>query len=111
MHNAAKFTTVGGAIRISVRPGADGQQVAVAVRDDGIGIAPNRIDSVFDFLAQEEAPASRDYGGLGIGLSVVRGLTELHGGTVVARSGGLGHGSEFIVTLPRLIAPAPSSSL
>jgi PAS domain S-box-containing protein len=100
VHNAAKFSEIDGEIRLTLRADPDGRRVTVSVRDSGIGMAPERIESLFDFLAQEEAPASRDHGGLGVGLSVVRGLVELHGGTVTACSGGPGCGSEFVVTLP-----------
>jgi PAS domain S-box-containing protein len=104
LHNAGKFSADGGVVTLGVRPSADGRQVTVSVRDEGIGIAPERIDSIFELFAQDAAPG-RDGSGLGIGLSVVRRLTELHGGSVSARSAGLGKGSEFVVTLPTTQAP------
>lgn len=105
LHNATKFSVAGGLIEISVRAGESDRQVAVHVRDEGIGIAADVVDSIFDLFTQDEQPAARDCGGLGIGLSVVRSLTELHGGKVLVHSDGIGKGSEFVVTLPTSDAP------
>jgi PAS domain S-box-containing protein len=115
LHNAAKFSAAGGVIEISVRPSEGDGQVAVSVRDEGAGIAPDVIDSVFDLFMQAEQPLTqdtRDRGGLGIGLSVARSLVELHGGKVSVHSDGIGKGSDFIVTLattdaPPALAPVP----
>lgn len=74
--------------------------MAISIRDEGAGIDPELVDSVFELYVQQAGRSSRDDGGLGIGLSVVRGLVQLHGGTVSVRSDGLGRGSEFVVTLP-----------
>jgi signal transduction histidine kinase len=82
----------------------------VSVRDEGTGIAAELIDSVFDLFTQEEQPLARDHGGLGIGLSVVRSLIELHGGKVSVHSDGIDKGSEFVVTLTTTDAP-PDQSL
>jgi len=96
--NACKFTPDGG--RIAVDACVEGEQAVVSVRDDGIGIAPDRIGGVFEMFSQIDNSLERAHGGLGIGLTLVRRLVEMHGGSVVAKSAGLGKGSEFIVTLP-----------
>ena len=100
LHNAAKFSDDGGAIDIRVSPERPGRSVEVSVRDEGAGISADIIGSVFDLFAQATPAASKDCGGLGIGLSIVRSIAESHGGTVSVRSEGLSKGSEFIVTLP-----------
>lgn len=81
---------------------ADGS-VTVRVRDNGIGIPPNELADVFNLFMQSEDSLARSEGGLGIGLSLAKTLTELHGGTIEAFSGGLGMGSEFVVTLPMVV--------
>lgn len=105
LHNAAKFSVTGGAIEITVCPIEHRKQVTISVRDEGIGIAPAFIDSVFDLFVQEHQTSTQDRGGLGIGLSVVRSFAELHGGTVTVSSAGVAKGSEFVVTLPTILAP------
>jgi signal transduction histidine kinase/DNA-binding response OmpR family regulator len=96
--NAAKYTDPGGQIWFS---GArDGDQAVFRVRDSGIGIGPDLLPNVFDLFSQANRSLHRAEGGLGIGLTIVRGLTELHGGEVWASSEGFGHGAEFIVALP-----------
>lgn len=93
--NAAKYTQDGG--RISLNAETDGNAAIVRVQDNGKGIAPGVLPHIFDlFIQAETAP----FGGLGIGLRVVRELVELHGGSVAARSDGIGQGSEFVVRLP-----------
>ena len=104
--NAAKYSKDHGNIVISAQ-GADGE-IIIRVNDDGIGIPPQRIPEMFELFAQGERSAARSEGGLGIGLTVVRGLCELHGGSVSAESDGLGKGSTFTVRLPAA-AVAPSS--
>jgi PAS domain S-box-containing protein len=96
--NAVKFTPDGGHIRIEARRAGD--TAVVSVRDDGIGIAADQLDGVFAMFAQIDNSLERAHGGLGIGLTLVKRLVKMHGGSVVARSAGLGRGSEFIVTLP-----------
>jgi len=96
--NAAKYTERGGRIEIACR--VDGGQVEVAVRDNGIGIAAENIDRVFEMFSQVEVALARSRGGLGIGLSLARRLVEMHGGRIAASSAGLGQGSEFRVVLP-----------
>ncbi|QJW95098.1 hybrid sensor histidine kinase/response regulator [Frigoriglobus tundricola] len=104
--NAAKYTEAGGHIRLAAArtdPGAEPggvPAVRVRVRDTGIGIAPDLLPSVFDLFTQASRSLDRSQGGLGVGLTLVRRLVELHGGTVEAHSDGVGRGSEFTVTLP-----------
>ncbi len=98
LNNAVKYTPVGGRIEVLVQPGQD--EVAVAVRDDGVGIAPAMLEQIFDMFFQ--AGKSPGQGGLGVGLALVKGLVKLHDGNVRAFSRGEGRGSEFVLTLPRL---------
>ncbi|HEX6203468.1 MAG TPA: ATP-binding protein [Thermoanaerobaculia bacterium] len=105
--NAAKYTPRGGRIEIALRRAGD--EAVVAVTDDGVGIAPEMLPQVFELFVQAERSLDRSQGGLGIGLSLVRRLIEMHGGRVEARSEGLGHGSTFEVTLPRIDPPAEGS--
>ncbi|AMV35984.1 PAS domain S-box protein [Planctomyces sp. SH-PL62] len=96
--NAAKYTEDGGSIRISA--GVEDGRVVFRVLDDGIGIPAPMLDRVFDVFTQVDRTLDRSEGGLGLGLSLVRSLVEMHEGTVEARSEGLGRGSEFVVRLP-----------
>jgi CheY-like chemotaxis protein len=96
--NAAKYTPQGGRITLEAR--VRGPEVVVSVRDTGIGIAPEMLARLFEMYSQAASALQRAQGGLGIGLSLVRGLVELHGGRVEAKSEGLHKGSEFIVHLP-----------
>jgi PAS domain S-box-containing protein len=98
LHNAAKYTAKGGHIWLTVE--RQGAEAIVAVRDTGIGIAAEHLPGIFEMFSQVAPALERSHGGLGIGLSLVRGLVELHGGTVEARSDGPGRGSEFLVRLP-----------
>ena len=99
--NAAKYTEPNGNIRISAERG-QGDVVELAVRDDGVGISEDMLPRVFELFMQVDHTTTRAQGGLGIGLTLARSLVELHGGTLEARSAGLGKGSEFIVRLPSL---------
>ena len=103
LNNAAKYTDRGGRIALEAESGDDGF-VRVRIRDTGIGISPEALGTIFDLFSQATPALERSQGGLGIGLSLVRGLVELHGGTIEARSRGLGKGSEFVIRLP--LAPA-----
>jgi signal transduction histidine kinase/CheY-like chemotaxis protein len=103
LNNAAKYTEPAGQIRLSAE--RQGSEVVVKVRDTGIGISGEVLPRVFDIFTQGDRSLERAQGGLGIGLSLVRGLVELHGGSVAAHSAGLGQGSEFTVRLP-VLAPA-----
>jgi CheY-like chemotaxis protein len=98
LNNAAKYTEERGHIQLSARRAGD--EVVVSVRDDGVGIPSDRLEEVFDLFAQVDRSLARAQGGLGIGLTLVRRLVEMHGGRVEARSGGPGAGSEFVVALP-----------
>jgi two-component system, sensor histidine kinase len=100
INNASKFTPAGGAITIRAEPRAG--TIALRVIDNGGGISADVLPHVFELFAQENRSLARSHGGLGIGLSIVRDLVEMHGGAVEARSAGLGRGSEFVVTLPLL---------
>ena len=100
--NAAKYTPTGGDIDVAVDV-VSAATLAISVRDNGIGIPPGKLTEIFDLFARVEHSLERQ-GGLGIGLTLVRQLVELHGGTIEARSEGVGHGSEFIVRLPVVVA-------
>lgn len=104
--NAGRYSAPGSRIDLAATTG--GGMLALSVKDRGIGIAASSIPRIFEMFAQVDAGAAGSQGGLGIGLALAKGLAELHGGTVEARSGGLGHGSEFIVRLPLAAAPAPA---
>src|SRR5436190_3138551 len=106
--NALKFTPPGGRIDARVEI-ADGAAV-VAIRDSGQGIAPDFLPHVFDRFRQEDAAVTRTHSGLGLGLSLVRHLVELHGGTITAESGGKGHGATFTIRLPLLGAGARAAT-
>jgi PAS domain S-box-containing protein len=99
LSNAVKFSRAGG--RVDVRADRDGDQVRIQVEDSGIGIDPRFLPHVFDRFRQAESGSTRSYGGLGLGLSVVRDLVRLHSGTVEARSAGVGAGACFVVWLPQ----------
>jgi CheY-like chemotaxis protein len=100
LNNAIKYTEPGGAIRIAVE--REACEVAVRVRDTGVGIERELLPRIFEMFVQAGESPERSQGGLGIGLSLVRTLVEMHGGTVQVRSEGRGKGTEFIVRLPTL---------
>jgi CheY-like chemotaxis protein len=102
--NSAKYTEPGGRIWISAE--RHGEAVVVSVRDTGIGIPAESLGSIFDMFSQVDRTIERSTGGLGIGLALVKGLVEMHGGSVQAESGGQGKGSTFTVTLPVLAGKA-----
>jgi PAS domain S-box-containing protein len=111
LHNARKYTAEGGSVRVSVAAGRGTAEVEV--EDDGIGIAPEHLPSIFELFVQANPTLARSEGGLGVGLTLVRGVVELHGGRVTAASAGPGRGSRFTVALPTTSAevrpalPAP----
>ncbi|MDZ8081692.1 MAG: PAS domain-containing protein [Nostoc sp. DcaGUA01] len=98
LSNAVKFTDVGG--RVEVRLERVGTQAQIVVSDTGRGISPGFLPYIFDYFRQADAATTRKFGGLGIGLAIVRHLTELHGGMVTAHSLGEGHGATFTVRIP-----------
>jgi signal transduction histidine kinase/CheY-like chemotaxis protein len=100
--NALKYTPAGGEVIIRVRP--DGTSAVLEVADAGVGMTPDLLERVFDLFVQGERTLERAQGGLGIGLTMVKTLVEMHGGTVGVRSEGLGHGSTFSVRLPRVVS-------
>jgi signal transduction histidine kinase/CheY-like chemotaxis protein len=105
LHNAIKFTPPGGLIAVSVERA--GQNAVVRIRDSGCGIPPEMLSQIFEMFRQVDQSLGREQGGLGIGLTLVKRLVELHGGTITANSGGVGKGSEFVITLPANTASAP----
>jgi CheY-like chemotaxis protein len=108
LNNAAKYTDPGGAIRLKVEPGVG--EVAIRVRDTGIGIEPAMLPVVFEMFAQVDHRSARAQGGLGIGLGLVKTLVQMHGGTITAASDGPGEGSEFTVRLPVLSSVSPEQA-
>ncbi|HSI03876.1 MAG TPA: ATP-binding protein, partial [Myxococcota bacterium] len=98
LSNAIKFTPVGGNVRVQLAQGST--DIRIIVRDNGSGIAPDFAPFLFDRFAQAEPSHTRRFGGLGLGLSIVKQLVEMHGGNVTAESAGLGKGSTFTVSLP-----------
>jgi CheY-like chemotaxis protein len=108
LNNAAKYTRPDGHINLSAR--REGEELEVRVKDTGIGMKEDILSRVFDLFAQADHSLERTEGGLGIGLTLVRSLVEMHGGSIMAKSSGLGEGSEFIVRLPLSNElPAPTS--
>ena len=107
LNNAAKYTPERG--RIEVTAARDDGHVVLRVRDSGIGMKQEVLKSVFDLFMQEERGLDRARGGLGVGLAIAKGLVELHGGTVAARSDGEGRGSEFVIRLPLAGTEAPAA--
>jgi CheY-like chemotaxis protein len=104
LNNACKFTDKGGHVALTVEREAG--QAIIRVRDNGIGIAAENLPGLFDMFAQVDTSLERSRDGLGIGLTLVKTLIEMHGGTVQVHSGGLGRGSEFVVRLPVLAETA-----
>ncbi len=98
LSNAAKYTDAGGSIRLSAEERAG--RLLLQVRDNGIGLSAEHLEAIFGMFSQVASAAERAQGGLGIGLALSRGLVQLHGGTLHARSEGLGQGAEFTVCLP-----------
>jgi signal transduction histidine kinase len=104
--NAIKFTPAGGHVRVRLRP--HGETAEIAVTDTGVGIAPEVLPFVFDRFRQGDSSLTRAFGGLGLGLAMVRHLVELHGGTVDATSEGRHRGATFSIRLPLRIAHQPA---
>jgi len=108
LNNAAKYMDRGGRIEMSAF--TQGGDVVVSVKDSGIGIDAERMASLFMMFSQVEGALARSRGGLGIGLALAKRLVEMHGGRIEARSAGLGHGAEFVVTLPMIASGAQAVS-
>ena len=107
LSNAARYTPPGGSVRLSAA--RDGDEIVISVRDTGIGFDPTLLPDLFEVFVQGPRGSDRADGGLGIGLSLVKALTELHGGSITAHSDGPGWGSLFTIRLPA--APLPTASL
>jgi PAS domain S-box-containing protein len=108
LSNASKYSERGGLIRMTAT--VEDGEVTVAIDDRGVGIAPEMLPRVFEMFSQASQSISRSQGGMGIGLALVKGLVELHGGRVTAESGGLAQGSRFTVTLPLAAASSAAAS-
>jgi PAS domain S-box-containing protein len=108
LNNACKFTDRGG--RVGLRVDRRDRQAVITVRDNGIGIAPEQLPHIFGMFTQVDTSLERSRGGLGIGLTLVKSLVEMHGGTIEVHSEGLGLGSEFVVRLPTAVDEARSYS-
>lgn len=106
LNNAAKYTEPGGTIDVSIVD--QGSEVAISVRDTGLGISAEMLPRIFDLFVQVDAHADHAQGGLGIGLSLVKTLVDMHGGSIVARSDGPGLGSEFVLRWP--VAPSEAKT-
>jgi PAS domain S-box-containing protein len=106
--NAAKYSDPGS--RITMKASRIASHVRISLEDEGIGIAPEMLERIFDLFIQEPQSIDRSRGGLGLGLTIVRNLVELHGGTVLARSEGVGKGSEFVLEFPLIDSPRPTAA-
>jgi CheY-like chemotaxis protein len=109
LSNAIKFTPDGGVVDVQLSEPGNGK-LRLAITDSGIGIAPDVLPHVFDRFWQADGSATRQHGGLGLGLSIVRHVVDLHGGTAHAESAGLGKGARFVVELPQFVEAATDSS-
>ncbi|MEQ8787261.1 MAG: PAS domain S-box protein [Pirellulaceae bacterium] len=105
LNNAAKYTPNGGRIWLTVE--REGDELRLAVRDDGIGISPDKLEQVFEMFTQVDHPVEKNYTGLGVGLTLVRSLVEMHGGKIDVHSEGPDQGSEFCIRLPLLTEESP----
>jgi two-component system, chemotaxis family, CheB/CheR fusion protein len=109
LNNAAKYTPRGGHVTLGL--GREGSDAVIRVEDDGVGIGPEMLEGVFDLFVQSRRTLDRADGGLGVGLTLVRSLVELHGGKVVAQSDGEGSGATFVVRLPAVDEAEASTEL
>jgi PAS domain S-box-containing protein len=108
LNNSAKFSDRGQPISIALA--REGDDAVVRVRDAGVGIAPDALPKIFDMFGQADGDGSRKSGGLGIGLSLVKRIAEMHGGSVAAHSAGVGRGSEFVVRIPAIATQRPAAA-
>jgi PAS domain S-box-containing protein len=109
LHNSGKFTDTGGRIAVEVKRNPEHGCAEATVQDTGIGMEPEMVGRLFETFSQADHSLDRSRGGLGLGLALVKGLVDLHGGRVVAASEGLGRGSRFTFCLPLAAAPAPAA--
>ncbi|HEX3151551.1 MAG TPA: PAS domain-containing protein [Gemmataceae bacterium] len=109
INNACKFTQDGGQIQLTAE--RQGSDVVVAVKDNGIGIPDDKIDAIFELFTQVDRTLEKSQGGLGIGLTLVKQLVEMHGGSIAAQSEGPGKGTEFLVRLPVAVDEAPTHAV
>ena len=105
--NAVQYSEAGGRIELIAQRSDPAQEIVITVRDEGAGIGPELLPHVFELFTQGDRSLARTEGGLGIGLTVVKTLTEMHGGSATAASAGPGRGSEFVVRLPAVASPLP----
>ncbi|MBI5485818.1 MAG: GAF domain-containing protein [Deltaproteobacteria bacterium] len=110
LNNAAKFTPRGGRVTVSITAEPQCDRAVIRVTDTGVGLAPEMLARLFQPFAQADTSLDRSKGGLGLGLALVKGVVELHGGTIEVRSDGLGKGAEFAVRLPLLPAGAVAAA-
>ncbi len=109
LNNAAKYTDPCG--KIALKVDTDGDELIFEITDNGIGLLPENQRSIFEMFSQLETALNRSQGGLGIGLALVKGVVDLHGGTVQVYSEGPGRGSSFIIRLPGAVQPSPTTSI
>jgi CheY-like chemotaxis protein/two-component sensor histidine kinase len=107
LNNSSKYTRPHGTISLTAK--RIGDEVAVTIKDNGAGIPQDKLDSIFDMFMQVDRTSDRAQGGLGIGLTLVKRLAEMHGGSIKAKSAGEGQGSEFVVNLPVLSKPSAAN--
>lgn len=100
LNNAAKYTDTGGHISIMATLESDGREIVISISDNGIGIAASMLETIFETFSQVDSSLERTRGGLGVGLTLVKNLVEMHGGSVTANSDGVGCGSTFLLRLP-----------
>jgi PAS domain S-box-containing protein len=108
LQNAVKFTGLGGTTRVSVSTDTPAKRAVVRVADTGVGMAKEMLARLFQPFAQADSTLARNQGGLGLGLALVKGLVEMHGGDIEAHSAGPGQGAEFVVSLPLTLGEAPA---
>lgn len=106
LNNAAKYTPDGGTITVNTEVGTD--QIHITISDNGVGMSPELVSNAFDLFSQAQRTSDRSSGGLGLGLALVKSLVELHHGSVVCESAGIGKGSKFLLHVPRVMALDPT---